>query len=449
MSKLKKIIKDDANFLEYPNWVIDSRTKGYCWTVKKSRGTYEISGMKGLPNHFDKLVLYSLLHFLYKNRFKTYEVETTRYEIAKAVFEDATKASSNRFNRIMLALERWKSVSIRFEGIFYEGESYTIRGFSIIDSYMLNTATKKLRVRFNEDYIRQLNSSNFYKLIDFDIYRLLSNMIAVRLYELLVKIFKDQAQWRINIESLAEKLTISKRPQSKAYYPSDIIAKLMPALREINEKTELFVNFTYNQEERFCYFNKKNKALEEESLLDNYGESSLLDSFTMSTERKHYILKHFNLDKIEEKVNLLKKYKDIKSHAAWLIKALKNDWTDYHYQQKLKEEQAKKERAAQKREALKRAQRLEKLKQEHLEYLEHKALELYKLLPAKIVKSYETEYKAWLKEQQSQLLYPIPEYVLRNKYLQELLLEDEDLNFSIWLKNSHNIDIEKKHSTLL
>ena len=37
-----------------------------------------------------------------------------------------------------------------------------------------------------------------------------------------------------------------KRENAKGYYASDMLKKLKPAINEINEKTELYIIFQYN-----------------------------------------------------------------------------------------------------------------------------------------------------------------------------------------------------------
>ena len=48
----------------------------------------------------------------------------------------------------MDALLRWKAITIKFKGVFYEGDRYTIRTFSIIDEFVLDPESGELIVRF-------------------------------------------------------------------------------------------------------------------------------------------------------------------------------------------------------------------------------------------------------------------------------------------------------------
>jgi hypothetical protein len=257
MDESKKIIKEDINFLEYPNWVLDRKSKEVRWILEKTHGKYEIACVFGLPTHFDKIVLYYLLYQLHNDsEFNTVQIITSRYEIAKHVFAGVKNLGKKHFDRIMDSLKKWKAISIHYEGVFYEGDGYTIRGFSVLDEYVLRKDTKVLLLRFNEGYIKQLQETKFYKLIDFEQYRKLTRSVSARLYEILIKNFKDRDIWVISIKNLAEKLTLEKRSKAKNYYPSDVLAQINPGINEINKKTDLAIHFVYDKNQEVCTFKK-------------------------------------------------------------------------------------------------------------------------------------------------------------------------------------------------
>ena len=66
MKQQKKMVKEDINFLECPNWVLNRRSHVDSFIIDKPNGRYEIKGLHGLPSHFDKIVLYSLIHKIYR-----------------------------------------------------------------------------------------------------------------------------------------------------------------------------------------------------------------------------------------------------------------------------------------------------------------------------------------------------------------------------------------------
>lgn len=255
----KKMIKEDINFLEYPNWVIDRKSRATVWKTEKEHGKYEVLSPLGLPKHFDKIVLYFLLYKLYREKsLDNHILVTSRYEIARNIF-DENHLGKNIYDRVMLALRKWQSISIKFEGLFYDEEGYGERYFSIVEEVRLKRNDGELKVRFNEAYIQQLKETKFYKLIDFEQYKKLHKTSSARIYEILVKNFKERNEWAINIQMLAEKLTFEKRDGAKEYYPSDILRRVKPSIHEINKKTDLEIGFNYNKDTGTCIFKKLKK----------------------------------------------------------------------------------------------------------------------------------------------------------------------------------------------
>ena len=279
MEDTKKVIKEDINFLEYPNWVLNRRSKATSWFIEKPHGKYEIDSPRGLPTHFDKLILYYLLYKLSEeNQFQSLEILTTRYEIAKHIFGGKKISGKDKFDRIIASLKRWKGLSINFEGLFYEGDGYTIRGFAIIDEYVFHKTSKKLYIRFNNAYIKQLQETKFYKLIDFEQYKNLSRGISARLYEILIKTFKERDSWSISLQALAEKLTLEKRKKAKAYYTHDVLAQVKPGINEINKKTDLHINFEYHKNTTICVFKKIKKGAAQRANAQYQGATLLKKS---------------------------------------------------------------------------------------------------------------------------------------------------------------------------
>lgn len=278
----KKIIKQDINFLEFPNWVIDRRSALTTWSIEKIHGKYEVISPLGLPKHFDKIVIYFLLYKLYHSKnLDACSLVTSRYEIAKNIF-GGNSFGGNIYARILKALKKWKAVSINFEGVFYEDDGHTVRYFSIIDEVVLRQKSGEISIRFSDAYIKQLNESKFYKLIDFEQIKLLHRSSSARLYEILVKNFSSRTEWAINIQLLAEKITFEKREFADKYYPSDILRSLRPSINEINKKTELFIEFHYNKDTGTCVFKKLSKPK---------------DTFVPATKEKISKKKRINADK--------------------------------------------------------------------------------------------------------------------------------------------------------
>ena len=279
--KKKQLVKIDINFLEYPNFLIACRTNIKSLTIEKPHGTYHISTTEKadrLPDRVDKIILYYLLLQKKKN------IQITRYRIVKDVFEVEKGSVTSYYNRVIKALERWTWVGIKFEGVFYEGDGYTKRVFHIIDSFKLSKKDKRgeeLTIRINRDFFEQLEHTDFFKTIDFTEFKKLRKPVSARLYEILIKTFKDRENWKIGIILLAEKMTLTT-----IKYPSDILKKLWPAVREINKKTKLKFKMEYNDEARVCEFSLLKEASKEISSSNTEELNKLLATLPESLRRQ-------------------------------------------------------------------------------------------------------------------------------------------------------------------
>jgi hypothetical protein len=381
-------LKDDINFLEYPNWIISEKESSKTYIIEKGNGKYVISTTEDidrLPDRTDKIVLYYLMNLLKKNDFKDKFVEVSRYQIAKNAL------GSFKYDRVMLALKRWYKVSIDFHGIFYEGDKYTTRGFHIIDGYKLDD-NGTLYISFNEQYIEQLRNTNYFKLINYDEYKRLKKPISARLYEILIKTFKDREIWQIRIAKLAEKLTLGKREGKNSYYPSDVLIKIQPAVNEINNKTELKLKLDYNKETYNCTFTKlkqvhvnKSEAEQQEtqipeeetfkaltSLLpaEHQGKNTIVESITDFYKKQgfDYTARNIKYTNRHCKGN----------YRAYLDKALKQNWglameEDEKRQQELREEEERQRQKEQ--EEIKRQEELDRQVKERMKHLSFDEIE--------------------------------------------------------------------------
>ena len=245
----KEMVKQDINLLEYPLWTVQERGRPLDVEIERDNGRYIVAVPKTadrLPDKIDNLILLSLLRRLYDNNFRSREIITSRYAIVYDVFDSPKEWY---YERVLDGLARWVSVSVRFDGTFYEGDRYTTRIFGIIDDVKIDKKGK-LVIRFNEEFLEQVKETSYYKLIDFNCIRRLKRPISLRLYEILIKNFVGRDTWKIGIMKLRKKLTIQEK------YPCHILQKLKPAISEINKKTDIMIDFKYDKKRRVCTFKK-------------------------------------------------------------------------------------------------------------------------------------------------------------------------------------------------
>ncbi len=296
-------MKYDINFLEYPDWIVNTKKVILTWHVHKEYGRYEMRSTLGLPRHFDKLVFYFLLYKLHEVSFVTSVLKTSRYEIAKNVFPYEKDFGKNRYSRIMQSLKKWQDLSIEFEGLFFEHDEYTQRYFSLIDEVILKKKSGELSIRFNDSYIAQIKKTDFYLFIDFEQYKRLKKASSARLYEILCKNFKERKEWAIQIQLLAEKLTFEKRKGATNYYPSDVLCYLRPAVQEINEKTNLHIKLVYKEDTHVCVF--KNLPKQRKYVPAVVDKKELKKREAMATKQKARCLEKFKTLSGDEQQRIL------------------------------------------------------------------------------------------------------------------------------------------------
>jgi hypothetical protein len=228
-------IKIDINFLDKPLYFQNLRYEKNAFLWNDIEGYIYQSNSP--PDYVDMLIL---LYLMLTSEQKNYqaEIELSRYKILKGCNLD-TRWTGN-YKRLEESLDRWCSVFIKFEGIFYDGKEYVSVGFGIIDSYKVDKKDKKVFVRFNAEWLLKIKESKFFKYINFEYYKKLKRPTSRRLYEILCKMFYDSDDWKIHAVKLGAKLGLSKRKvQTKAgikevMYASDVIVAIKPAINDVN-----------------------------------------------------------------------------------------------------------------------------------------------------------------------------------------------------------------------
>ena len=453
MKENNLILKDDINFLEYPNWLISDRNNEKEIVVNKTDGYYRIATTADkLPNRFDKVVLYSLLTELNKNNFEFLEYVTTRHAIAKSIYDNGRRISATDYKRVFKALERWSNITIKFKGTFYNGDDKTTRLFSIIDDVIFNHETKKLYIRFNQQYVEHLKATNFYKYINFEEYKRLKKPISNRLYEILIKTFKARDKWHIDILKLAEKLTFSSK------YPSKILEKLKPAINEINDNTELQIKFEYKKESKLCIFRAISKIEQEKT---NLGKS-------LNQEKHNDLELETTLEMLPKKISGMKSIKELLGEfinnkgvdyvktninyslknssdnlKGYLQKSLKENWGKDFVQQKNKEKTEPQKKN--------RYQILKELKDEFDEMIHQKKAKYVNKLPKiereKLIREFVTSKQMlFFKQKYDEVGFKDP--MIKNLFISFVNIENEDdLNYDENFKNyckEHDLIVEKK-----
>jgi len=314
----KRIVKQDINFLEYPNWVIAERGVVKNFQIVKDNGRYEIStAADRLPGRLDKTVLYYLLFELFSNPNPgDAVVQTSRYAIARGIANSTV--NDQLYRQVMRALKRWHGIQIVFVGSFYDGtKEKSTRYFHVIDDVV--QIGKSLKVVFNKQFIEQTMNSNYFRNIDFNEYKRLKRPISVRLYEILSKTFSERDAWRIDSIKLGEKLTLSYQ------YPSQIIRTIKPAINEINKNTDFDISIEFNHKKDQTIITFKKNDVSETNYL-----SQAIKLISPNIEKDRGLLEIIETFDGEWKVLrsaiLFSNMRSNANYKAFLKKALANDW---------------------------------------------------------------------------------------------------------------------------
>lgn len=386
-------IRQDINLLERPIW-FPSKPE----PIRKDEVyAYENNGYKiefvGIPNHTDVLFLYYLLSLSQENGFQE-RIYTTRYETLNNCLGNV---GGSHYKQLEGALEKWKKVSVRFEGTFYDGENYQFMIFGIIDTAEVKESGE-LYVRFNKEFLELVKNSQFYKYIQFEEYRALERPTSRRLYELLIKNFYNRRTWKIEVMKLADKMVPQELLNYKVY-PSHIEKKIGVSLEEINKKTSMDIRFEMKRNkkgQKICVFKKqahRQKFLQQDRVSVR-GEYSLEDIWSRVIEKertesvKELITQNINKygeDRLISNIDYANgNYK--KNYLAFLRGALQYDWAKPDREKEIKAAQMQKAARRQRKEEEKkiieerqREERLEvefnKLRREEKEEIEAQAKE--------------------------------------------------------------------------
>lgn len=244
----KEMVKQDINLLEYPLWFQDEcqakRTEtGFVWRLSKDDGTGKEFVLKTSfkpPVKTDLIFLLFLLLESQKQSWKD-EIRISRYQVLKNC---GLGTDARWYERLEESLERWEEVSLKFNGVFYNGREYKTLHCGIIDSWGIDKDSKLLWVRFSPEYLSMAKETAYYRYLNFDQVKKLRSPLATRLYQLLVKTFKTRDHWEIDAALLAEKIPMKQR------FPAQIALKVKPAVRRIYKHTDLKITLEERKKER-------------------------------------------------------------------------------------------------------------------------------------------------------------------------------------------------------
>ena len=187
-------------------------------------------------------------------------------------------------------------------------------------------------------YKRQVQNTAYYRFLNFNQVKALRSPLATRLYQLLVKTFKNRDTWEIDAVLLAEKIPMKQK------FPAHIVLKIKPAMNRIYKYTDLKVTVEERKKGRgeiILVFTKeaakpKEKPLEKKTpafvMPENEDFKKLVSMLPPERQRQksllELVLKAFNakgFDFVAWNIKYANK-RAIGNYPAYFLKSLKGNF---------------------------------------------------------------------------------------------------------------------------
>ncbi len=252
--------RDEMNLVEFPLALLSERAPEGLLTLEvsdeieekgiaiKRQVTVAATEKFGLPTAKDEDVLMGMLQLAkLQNEFTTPIVYFTRLQLIKLLGWENTRWS---YDRITLALERWRSVTITYRKAWRDNKDREWQdrtGFGLIDSYKLRDSRRLSRTggegseppteslswfRWN-GFLFDSFRSGYLKKLNYKVYRELEQQAAKRLYRYLDKHFYEPHRLRLDFD--LQTLAFEHLGMSRNYDNTQIRRALNPAIEELEK----------------------------------------------------------------------------------------------------------------------------------------------------------------------------------------------------------------------
>lgn len=378
-----RIGKDEMNLAEFPFAMLrntsDHRNEIVYegWQTHRDGSRYQqrwvVQGGSsvGLPTELDERVYVALLGISYNQGLTSKKIGFSIYQILKIL---DLPTSQQQYAVIEKSLDRLTAVTFKSQNAFFDNRDgakkrvTTVKAFHLIESYWLRYMEADDHVRdgegvpayvvWSEELWNSLKSG-YIKNLDLHFFRSLTTPISRRLYRFLDKRMQYQTEYEIDIFELSARLAMVRYK-----YPSRVYGKLKPALDELIAQgflvsAELCKVGKYTRVQ-FVRTDAPLKASKKQSLTENQpqGENpelvTRLMELTLSEDRARDMVERFSAEHIQAKIELLEwkldphtrqKGRPIEDPAAWLIRAIEQDYKPpATFKPRAEREKAKEER---------------------------------------------------------------------------------------------------------
>jgi len=414
---LPKIINSEVNLLVFPFFALERKNKKleteYKDIVKRGDQKIEIiwnvsaNPKYGYPGLFDrevhKTIEQIITEILKKDNIIKNPIRFSVYDLCKRML--ISTSGGKNYRKVKEALERIRMTGIKSEGAFYhKGKKQWISSvFGLYDGIIFKgeqledgTIAETNLLYLNDIYLQNLNS--FYiKPIDFNYFQSLKSKIASRLYEILGVKFYGLKNKRQNFICYKYSKLCQLLPVTPHEYISLAKQQLDPGNNELRD-TGFISKYDWNEngdKDWLIYYWPGERAKEEMRKAEIKSINNRTDKYlpVAKEEVKIFSKEQDNLvDKLVEQnvskvtaENLIKNndqelikkwieainYTNAEDKAAYLVKAIRENWqVPEEYLREIKEEERKEER--EKTEVIKTKQQEEenKKRQEEIKKIE-------------------------------------------------------------------------------
>lgn len=262
--------KDEMNLIELPFTLLAKRNPKGLKTIErnwfgkgedgKERKFYKIitgSDKWGLPTFIGEEVYLACMELSYRQDFKDREIHTTQYELINLM---GWPIGGSSYKRLIKAFNQIIGLKI-VTNAFWDNQNkkHVQLGFGLIDDYCFFEDEKRGRknnyqqlsiplgyFHWNEIFFNQSLKKNNIKTLNTGLYFSLKNYISKRLYRFADKKLYNQQSFEIDLFRLAfEKLEMTGNYQ----YPSKVIEKLQPAIKELETRGIVEINIEQSKTE--------------------------------------------------------------------------------------------------------------------------------------------------------------------------------------------------------
>jgi hypothetical protein len=311
-----KLIKQDINFMEYPLYILNKNSIQKNILIKNDEKEFMLNVGYKTPNSTDMLFLY---YFIKKSQELNYSEELI-LKRADVIKNTTANDSSYYYKRLEETLKIWRNVGLGFKNAFYNEKKYKSIDFGVLDHGKIEE-DGTINIRINKIFIDIIKNSGFYRYVDFEEFKKLKKPVSRRLYEILKK---SALPLKMEIINLAKKITLDKK------YPSDIIVKIKPAIKEINKNTDLNIEFEYYKNENnetICEFTQK-RVLKDyfEKFNEEQKEAfSKLEKIGLNETVIINIINKYPIERIKKIYKYTKEQKPVNC-AGFFRAAIENDY---------------------------------------------------------------------------------------------------------------------------